>query len=83
MIDVGRRQLFADRIQRTVSGRQLRGRAEEDNAAGTRPTRQRCGTRAPSDVVSPQHDDRLIVERLSACSKGAERCRELTTECFG
>jgi hypothetical protein len=39
--------------------------------------------RAPSDVVSPQHDDRLIVERLSACSKIAERCGELSTECFG
>jgi hypothetical protein len=25
----------------------------------------------------------LIVERFSACSKGTERCGELSTECFG
>src|SRR5918992_2508482 len=53
------------------------------SAEGAKLTRQRCRTRAPSDVVSPQHDDRLIVERLSACSKGTERCGELSTECLG
>ena len=74
MIDVGRRCNYLQ----TASNEQCRAGSCGDVQKRTR----RCGhetnatalsDQAPSDVVSPQHDDRLIVERLSACSKGTER----------
>src|SRR5919112_1117371 len=49
-----------------------------------RGAKRRCGVgRAPSGVVSPEHDDRLIIERHAACSKRTDRGGELRTECFG